>query len=667
MKGITRLSPLLVCGILVLVLTALVGWKAWSHRSLAVDVRGGALAGWGHYGGDAGGARYSALDQIRRGNVSSLEIAWTYRTGDVSDGSKYPNKSSFEATPILFEGTLYLSTPFSRVIALDPETGMERWAHDPEIDLTIRYSESLVSRGVVLWRDPNAPIDAHCSARIFFGTLDARLIALDARTGQPCSDFGEGGEVDLKDGVGDVEKGMYEISSPPIVVGDVVIVGSAMGDNRRVEVERGTVRGFDTHTGAPRWAWDPIPRTQGDIGWEHWSAEAAKKTGAANAWAPLSADLDRGLIFIPTGSAAPDFYGGERPGDNRFANSVVALRAETGEMVWHFQVVHHDLWDYDVSSQPTLTNLIRDGRKVPAVVQATKMGHLFVLHRETGDPLFPVEERAVPRSDVPGETAHPTQPFPVKPPQLLPERLTAADAFGLTPYDRSKCREQLENLRHEGIFTPPTVGGSLQYPSMIGGVNWGGVAIDRERRILVTNINRLASWVRLIPREQYAAARKAPGAAGSFTAMEGTPYGMNREPGFVSPFNIPCTKPPWGELVAVDLDRGEIRWRVPLGTIRDIAPLPLPIRWGTPNLGGPIATAGGVIFIGAAMDNYLRAFDVDSGEELWKGRLPAGGQATPMTYRLREGGKQYVVIAAGGHGGLGTTLGDYVVAFALRD
>ncbi len=629
--------------------------------------QGGVVAGWAHYGGDAGGSRYSPLDQINRGNVRRLEIAWTYRTGDVSDGSKYERKTSFETTPILFEGTLYLSTPFSRVIALDPETGAERWSYDPKIDLNLRYSESLVSRGVAAWRDPAADADAICAATIFLAALDARLIAIDGKMGTPCPGFGELGQVDLKEGVGEVEFGEYEMTSPPVVVSGVVVVGSAMGDNRRVEVERGTIRGYDARSGALRWAWDPVPRRPGDAGWESWTPEGAAKTGAANAWAPLSADLERGLVFAPTGSAAPDFYGGERLGDNRFANSVVALRAETGELVWHFQVVHHDLWDYDIASQPTLTTVIRDGVEVPAVVQATKMGHIFVLHRETGVPLFPVEERPVPASDVPGEVASATQPFPVLPPPLLPERMTADSAFGLTPFDRGKCRERIERLRYEGIFTPPTLGGSLEYPSMIGGANWGGVAVNPERRLLVVNLNRFASWVRLIPRAQFDSARRVPDAEGQFTAQRGTPYGMNREGGFAGPLDVPCTPPPWGKLVAVDLNSGEVVWDVALGTIRDIAPLPLPIGWGTPNLGGPMITGGGLVFIGAAMDDYLRAFDWETGEELWKGRLPAGGQATPMTYRLRADGKQYVVIAAGGHGGLGTKLGDHVVAFALPD
>lgn len=652
-------AVLALIAIVVLVLSAL------ASPDISVSMEG-PVAGWPAYGGDPYGTRYSPLTQIRRENVEHLEVAWTHRTGDVSDGSTYPRRSSFEATPILFDGTLYVSTPFSRVIALDPETGEERWTHDPKIDLYERYSESLVSRGVEAWEDPEAGEEEACKRRIFFATLDARLLALDAATGEPCQGFGVGGEVDLKVGVGEVEPGEYEVTSPPVAVGHVVVVGSAQGDNRRVEVEKGDVRGFDARSGALRWAFQTVPRTPESSGWEEWQPESARRTGAANAWAPLASDPQRDLVFIPTGSAAPDFYGGERPGSNIFANSVVALRAGTGELVWHFQVVHHDLWDYDVGSQPALITVRRDGEEIPAVAQATKMGHIFVLHRETGVPLFPVEERPVPASTVSGEQAWPTQPFPVMPAALQPELMTPDSAWGLTPWDRGKCREKMERLRYEGIFTPPSLEGTLEYPSMIGGANWGSLAVDPERRLMILNVSRFASWVRLIPRDEYVSARTAPDAEGSFTAQAGTPYGMNRDP-LVSPWNIPCTPPPWGTLVALHLDTGERVWEVRLGTLRDIAPLPLAIKYGTPNLGGPIVTASGLVFIAAAMDDYLRAFDVETGEELWKGRLPAGGQATPMTYRIRPDGKQYVVIAAGGHAGLGTKLGDYLVAFALPD
>lgn len=630
-------------------------------RPVVVDFTG-PVGGWPHYGGDPGGTRYSPLTQITQDNVRRLRVAWVYLSGDVSHGDRYPSRSSFQATPILFRSTLYVSTPFSRVVALDPETGVERWTYDPRIDLSISYSESLVSRGVVAWSDS---VTGPCEHRIFFGTLDARLLSLDAETGRPCEGFGRMGEVDLKVGIGQVEPGEYEVTSPPVVVEGVVVVGSGIGDNRRVDVERGTVRSFDARTGALRWAWDPIPRSAADPGWNEWQAEGAEKTGAGNAWAPLSADPERGLVFVPTGSAAPDFFGGVRAGSDVYANSVVALRASSGERVWHFQVVHHDLWDYDVASQPTLATLRLNGADVPVVIQPTKMGFVFLLHRETGVPLFPVEEWPVPVSDVLGEASWPTQPYPTHPAPLHPLRMDPAAAFGLTPWDRGKCRDYLRGLRYEGAFTPPSLGGSLQYPSMLGGANWGGAAVDQARGVLVLNMTRTASWARLVPREQFPEIARRPDFKGEVGRQEGTPYVMVREALLPSPWGIPCTRPPWGTLSAVDLVSGAVRWEVPLGTIRDIAPLPLPLPWGTPTLGGPIITASGLVFIGATLDHYLRAFDLETGREVWKARLPAGGIATPMTYRLEPDSRQFIVIAAGGHAKAPGPVSDHLIAFAL--
>jgi quinoprotein glucose dehydrogenase len=442
---------------------------------------------------------------------------------------------------------------------------------------------------------------------------------------------------------------------------DLVIVGSAIGDNRAVELESGMVRAFDVRSGKEAWRWDPNPRGGDDPARADWSEVALKRTGAANVWAPFSVDVARGLVLLPTSSASPDFYGGERLGDNRHANSLVALDARTGRLVWAQQLVRHDLWDYDIPAQPVLAELQRGGGRVPAVLQATKMGLLFAFERATGAPLFDIVDRPVPRSDVPGEQAAPTQRFPVAPPPLVSHApLKPDDAWGLTPVDAWLCRKKLAQYRSEGIYTPPSLQGTLMLPSYAGGSNWGGIAFDGDRQLAFANVSNIAAVVRLIPREQVTAenAKDFPG----LSRQIGTPYAMSREI-ITSPLGLPCNPPPWGTLAAIDMGTGTIKWQVPLGTTRDMAPPPW-ITYGMPNMGGPIATDTGLVFIAAATDNYLRAFASDTGAELWRGRLPAGGQATPMTYSIA--GRQYVVIAAGGHGIMGTTRGDYLVAFALK-
>ena len=642
-------SPIAYAGLLAVLLDG-------GSRALA-DSSTQAPSDWPAYGRDEGGSRYSPLAEISRDNVTQLQVAWTYRTGDI------PTKrqgSSFETTPILVDGTLYLSTPFNKIIALDPETGTERWRYDPHLDTDVRYSD-FTSRGVSTWLDPDRPAGGICRRRIFHATKDSRLIGLDAATGKPCNDFGEKGVVDLSQGVGKVHAREYGVTSPPAIIDDLVIVGSNVADNQREDAPSGVVRAFDARTGALRWAWDPIPLHARDV-----RAPAPDKRfrlGTANAWAPFSVDRERRLVFVPTGNTSPDYFGGNRRESDYYSSSLVALRAATGAVVWRFQTVHHDLWDYDVPAQPTLLTVRRDGKEIAAVVQATKMGHLFVLDRGTGAPLLPVEERAVPQSDVTGEHTSPTQPFPVAPPPLASADLTPDDAWGLTPWDRGRCRDRIASARSEGIFTPPSLKGSVMIPGNAGGTNWGGVAVDPQRGLVLVNQSNVPFYVRLIPRNRYEAEKAAhPGI--EFAPQIGTPYGVQREP-LLSPLGIPCNSPPWGTLAAVDAATGAIRWQVALGTTRDMLPVPISINWGTPNIGGPMVTASGLVFIGAAMDDYLRAFDVENGAELWKGRLPAGGQATPMTYRVRENGRQYVVIAAGGHARMGSTLGDYVVAFAL--
>jgi quinoprotein glucose dehydrogenase len=618
---------------------------------------------WGWYGGDAGGNRHSRMTQITRENVEDLQIAWTYRTGELGAGFASARKLTFEATPILARGLLYLSTATNIVIALDPATGAQRWRYDPKVPRGQHYSEA-ASRGVSSWVDPTVDAAAACSHRILIGTLDARLLALDGRTGLACADFGNAGAIDLAKDARSTERGDYLVTSPPAIYRDLVIVGSAIGDNRAVELERGIVRAFDVRTGALRWSWDPIPTSDEESVRRGWNAKSAKLTGAANSWSVLTVDEGRGLLFVPTGSASPDFFGGERPGDNSYANSIVALRADSGQVVWHRQLVHHDVWDYDLAAQPMLIDLERDGKSIPAVVQATKTGMLFVFDRETGEPVFEIVERPVPASDVPGESIAPTQPFPATPALVSHAAVTPKDAWGLTFLDRGKCREKIEKYRSEGIFTPPSLQGTILSPSYAGGVNWGSLAFDSERQLVLAAVNHIPMVVTLLPRAQLEPMRDSQAFPDSeFARQEGTPYGMRREM-LASPIGLPCTAPPWGTLAAIDLRRNAIRWQIMLGSTRDMTPWFIPPRTiGMPNMGGPIVTASGLAFIGATTDNYLRAFDVETGRELWKGRLPAGGQSTPMSYE--DSGRQFVVIAAGGHGSLGTQRGDYVVAFAL--
>jgi len=631
--------------------------------TLSIDVRS---QDWPAYGRDPGGARYSPHTQISRENVQNLKIAWTYRTGADKVKSVVADKAAFEATPILVDGTLYLSTPFGRVIALDPATGQERWTFDPQIRADMFFSE-VTSRGVSAWPGPDRAGDLKTSRRIFIATIDARLFALEAASGKPCEDFGQRGQVDLTRDVRLTRPGDYQVTSPPAVIGDLVIVGSSIGDNRGVELERGVVRAYNARSGQLRWSWDPIPRDASESARKSWAGESAVRTGAANAWSIISVDAERGLIFIPTSSPSPDFYGGERRGDNRYANSVVALQAVTGKVVWHFQVVHHDLWDYDVASQPMLITVRRNGREVPAIAVGTKMGMLFLFDRRNGKPLFPIEERPVPQTTVAGEQASPTQPFPKLPRPLVPHQLKPEDAWGLTTADKDSCREKITALRSEGIYTPPSLQGTVSIPGNVGGMNWSGMSYDPVRGLLFANTNNLPFLVRLIPRDDFQKMRET-GATnrvkGEFGTQSGTPYGVYREPLF-GPSGAPCVAPPWGTLSAVDVNSGEVRWEVPLGRIPQLSLFPKSAEWGSINLGGSVTTAGGLIFVAAGMDDALRAFDVETGKEMWAGHLPASAQAAPMTYRLEASGKQYVVICAGGHGKLGTRRGDYVVAFAL--
>jgi quinoprotein glucose dehydrogenase len=452
-------------------------------------------------------------------------------------------------------------------------------------------------------------------------------------------------------------------TSAPVVTHGVVIVGSSIGDNGRVDEPRGTVRAFDAITGKPRWAFDPIPRGPSAPNAASWTGSGASITGAANVWAPISVDEARGLVYLPTTSPSPDFFGGLRPGDNRYADSVVAVEAATGKVVWSFQITHHDVWDYDVPAEPTLGQVTYKGKTAPALIQVTKQGLVFTLDRLTGAPLIPVEERRVPQGGVPGEQLSPTQPFPIAPKQLVPSRIKPDDAYGLTFWDRGVCRDMIAKARAQGMYTPPSTKGTIIYPFTGGGSNWGGMAFDEQHDIAYVNTSSAMHLVTLIPRAQYDAVRAA-NPNKEVTAQAGAPFGDMRE-AMLSPLGMPCNPPPWGQLHAIDMHDGHVLWEVPLGTTEDMAPFSeyLLGKTGTPNFGGPIVTAGGLVFIGAAMDNYLRAFDAKTGAELWRGRLPAGGQATPMTYVWH--GRQYVIIAAGGHSKSNTKRGDEVLAFAL--
>lgn len=624
---------------------------------------------WQANGRDVYGTRYSPAAVITRENVAQLEVAWTYRTGETGSRFETAKSTSFEATPLVHDGIMYIGTPLGRVIALDAVTGGQRWVFDPEIRRDIGYGD-FANRGVSMWIEEQARVGTPCRTTIFIANAQAELIALDAESGQPCSGFGNNGRIDLKKDlrIPPFEPAAYSVTSPPAVINGLVITGSSVADNTQPDLPSGEVRAYDARTGELAWSWDPIPQDSSDPAYHDWRGPLAHGTGGANAWSTLVADPERDLVFVPTGSPAPDYYGALRLGDNRYANSTVALRASTGEVVWAFQTVHHDLWDYDNAAPPALVTIVRDGAPVPAVLQATKTGMLFVLHRETGKPLFPIEERPVPASRIPGEETSATQPFTAAMAPLSPHGFDLGDLWAANDEDLAACRAMVEPLRNEGIFTPPDTQGTLVIPSNIGGAHWGGLAWDPERRIAVIPVNRVAAEVQLIPRDSVnlAAAREENDRLGlgyEYNVMRGTPYIMRRRM-LMAPSGLPCTAPPFGTLVAVDLDSGEHLWDVPLGSLEGAAPpgAELLREWGSINLGGPIATAGGVVFIAAALDRSLKAYDIETGKELWRGALPESGRATPMTYRVASG-EQFVAIAVGGGGLFGE--GDYVVAFRL--
>jgi quinoprotein glucose dehydrogenase len=610
---------------------------------------------WPSYGRDPGGQRFSPLAAIDRGNVASLKVAWTFRTGDAYQPAQ-SRPTAFEATPLYIDGTIFLGTPLGRVIALDPVTGKELWSFDSRVPRDKGYGD-FTNRGVSVWKSSSG------ERRIFIATIDARLIALDAATGKPSPGFGDNGIVNLRNGLRIAPRGFadYEETSPPAILGNTIVVGSGVADNWSVNQASGEVRGFDVITGKLKWTWDPIPQNPKSAGADTWKGQSAHRTGAANAWSVIAADPERNLVFVPTGSPSPDYYGGERIGDNVFGDSVVALRADTGERVWHFQLVHHDLWDYDVASPPILFDVHRSGQSIPAIGVGSKDGFFFILNRNTGKPIFGVKERAVPQSDVAGEISSRTQPFPVLPPALAPQK--APEAWGIDEANRKWCADEIGKVRSEGVFTPPSLRGSYIAPGNIGGMAWGGAAFDVAHHLLVIPTNNIAAEVRLIPRADFARAQSEVGRSldgdWEFAPQEGTPYGMARRL-LRSPSGLPCNAPPWGVLNGVNADTGELKWTVPIGQFGDLPP-----DYGSITLGGPIVTAGGLVFMAGTLDPAIYAFDVTTGKQRWKGDLPTSARSTPMTYR-GPNGKQYLIVSAGGHGITGMApLGDYVVAFAL--
>ncbi len=631
------------------------------------------VADWPVTEGAPGGGRFSPLTEITRENVTQLRIAWTYRHGDFWEGSfplRVNRGSAFESTPIVVEGRLFFTTPRNRVIALDPETGGELWSFDPKLERGRAYANMWINRGVAYWRD-DARTTGPCDRRVFLATLDARLFALDAATGTPCADFGAGGHVDLRTGITPLhDEWEYNATSPGIVVADVIIVGSSIADTLRPDAPPGDVRAFDVRTGALRWTFYTIPHP-GEPGHETWET-GTRLTGAANVWSTITADLERGWVFLPVSTPSPDFYGGDRPGVNLYSDSVVALDARTGRRQWHFQTVHHDLWDYDLAAPPVLVTLEREGKSVDAVVQATKHGFVFVLDRETGAPLFPVEERSAPPSDLPGERAWPTQPVPLAPPPLVPQRLDESSLYAPTPEHLAACRARLAELRNDGLFTPPSLRGSVLYPFSGGGANWSGATWDAARQLLIVPVQSLAHVIRLDE-----VAERATGGGTDVKPLQGSGLRVlwwlvtgrgTGERYRLSPISgrtlfehdgVPCNRPPWGRLVSVDLARGTIAWSAST-SVGDDDP-------GGSSYGPALATASGLVFHAGTERPVLRVHDAETGERITTFQLPAGLHAGPISYKLRPDAKQFLVVAPGGHVGIGSPLGDYLIAYTLPD
>lgn len=645
-------------GIMVLLLT-LQDRSPDNADSTGSLVEVGAPTEWPAYGGTLHADRFSEASQVNPDNAARLERAWTFRTGGLDD---LGNNSRFTATPLVIRDRLVFCDPRNRIFALNPSDGREIWRYDPQVDASKAFS--IVCRGVA-WASVGS---GNCAERILEATLDARMIAVDARDGKPCAGFGTDGAISLLDGVAERFDGYYYGTSPPTVVRDAAVVGGYVIDNQRLDPARSVVRAFDVRTGALRWAWDPGASQRRDGG-------SLYSAGNPNAWAPFSADEEAGLVYIPTGNSSPDFFGGLRTeAAEKYGTAIVALDIASGTIRWSFQTVHHDLWDYDMPAQPSLVDIMVGGIPRKALVATGKTGQIFVLDRLTGAPIFPIEERAVPQTRVQGERTAATQPYSPALPSFAPAPIAERMMWGATPLDQLWCRLQFRRLRYEGDYTPPSTDRFLFSPGTFGAINWGGIAVDRHSGLALVNASNMPFIGQLVPRAEADAAGAAPFVPGDrskpppegrvpMMAMAGTPYALTLAP-FLSPIGFPCLGPPWGEIAAVDLTTGKTRWRQPFGSTRGLAPFGLDLPLGTFNLGGAVVTGGGVAFVAATTDGWLRAIDMRTGRVLWRDALPAGGQATPISY-IAADGRQMIAVVSGGHGSLRTPRGDWIVAYAL--
>ncbi|QCY15071.1 glucose/quinate/shikimate family membrane-bound PQQ-dependent dehydrogenase [Pseudomonas sp. MPC6] len=634
--------------------------KASSEPAVTPVAAGTEQKDWAHWGNTTAGNRFAALDQINKGNIDQLQVAWTFRTGDIpqSTGAGAEDQN----TPLQIGDTVYTCTAYGKVFALDADTGAQRWKFDPQGTAPnwqrcrgLGYSDASAT--------PTAEQPSACTKRLFLPTGDARLIALNAETGQPCEEFGNKGTVDLTTDMGEVKPGYYQQTSTPLVAGDVVIIGGRVADNYSTGEPPGVVRAYDVRSGELVWAWDPgNPNTT-----KRPPAGETYTRGTPNVWSAMSYDARLGLVYLPTGNATPDFFAGQRTEfDDKWSSSIVAIDVKTGQVRWHFQTTHHDLWDFDLPAQPLLYDVPDDkGGTQPALAQVTKQGEIFLLNRETGVPIARVEERPVPQGSVPGERYSPTQPFSVDMPSIGNQTLTESDMWGATPFDQLMCRIQFKGMRHEGVYTPPGMDRALQFPGSLGGMNWGSVSVDPNTNYMFVNDMRLGLANYMIPRDKIAAG--ASGIEMGVVPQEGTPFGAMRER-FLSAAGIPCQKPPFGTMSAIDLKTHKLMWQVPVGTVQDTGPLGirmhLPIPIGMPTLGASLATQSGLLFFAGTQDFYLRAFDTGNGNEIWKSRLPVGSQSGPMTYVSPKTGKQYILLTVGG-ARQSPDRGDYVIAYAL--